>query len=48
MKCREFAKHVEARKEVKDNIYAEQIKAGNFFENNFTLRTGAPKSGSQG
>ena len=32
MKDREFAKHSETRKEVKDNIYAKQSEAGNFFE----------------
>ena len=32
MKYREFAKHNEARKEVKDNIYAKRSKAGNCFE----------------
>ena len=31
MKYREFAKHSEARKEVKDNIYAERSEAGNIF-----------------
>ena len=28
MKYREIAKHSEARKELKDNIYAEQSEAG--------------------
>ena len=49
MKYREFAKHSKATKEVKDNIYAERNKAGNFFfKNNLKLYTGAPKSRSQG
>ena len=47
MKYREFVKHSEARKEVKDNIYANQ--GWNFFlKNNLKLYTGALKSGSQG
>ena len=32
VKYSEIAKHSEARKELKVNIYAEQSKAGNFFE----------------
>ena len=31
IKYRKFAKHSEARKEVKDNIYTKQSKAGIFF-----------------
>ena len=31
MKYREFARPSEARKEVKDNIYAEQSEVGIFF-----------------
>ena len=31
MKYREFAKHSEPRKEVKDIFYAERSEAGNFF-----------------
>ena len=49
MKYREFAKHSEARKEVKDNIYAERSEAGNFFlKKNLKLYTRVPKSESQG
>ena len=47
MKYREFVKHSEARKEVKDNIYANQ-GWNFFFKNNLKLYTGVPKSGSQG
>ena len=32
MKYSKFAKHSEARKQLKDNIYAERSKAENFFE----------------
>ena len=32
MKYREISKHSEARKQLKDNIYAEWGKAGLFFE----------------
>ena len=32
LKYSEIAKHSEARKELKVNIYAEQSKAENFFE----------------
>ena len=32
MKYSKFAKHSEARKQLKDNIYAEQSEAENFFE----------------
>ena len=32
MKYRETAKHSEAIKQLKDNIYAEQSEAGNFFD----------------
>ena len=47
MKYREFVKHSEARKEVKDNIYANQ-GWNLFLKNNLKLYTGALKSGSQG
>ena len=32
MKYSKFAKHSEARKQLKDNIYAERSEAENFFE----------------
>ena len=32
MKYSKFAKHSEARKQLKDNIYAEGSEAENFFE----------------
>ena len=32
MKYSKFAKHSEARKQLKDNIYAEWSEAENFFE----------------
>ena len=32
MKYSEFANHSEARKQLKDNIYAEQSEVENFFE----------------
>ena len=49
MKYREFAKHSEARKEVKDNIYAKWSKAGIFFGKiilNYIL--GSPNLGVKG
>ena len=48
MKQSEFTKHSEARKQLKDNIYAERSKAEIFFENNHKLYTRASKSGSPG
>ena len=44
----EFTKHSEARKQLKNNIYAEHSEAEIFFENNHKLYTRAYKSGSPG
>ena len=48
MKYSKFAKYSEARKQLKDNIYAERSKAENFLKNNHKLYTRASKSGSRG
>ena len=44
----EFTKHSEARKQLKDNIYAEQSEDEFFSENNHKLYNRASKSGSPG
>ena len=48
VKYSEIAKHSEARKELKVNIYAEQSKAGNFLKNNLIFYTRVSKSGIRG
>ena len=48
MKYSKFAKHSEARKQLKGNIYAERSEAENFSKNNHKLYTRASESGSPG
>ena len=46
MEYSEFAKHNEARKQLKDNIYGERSDPEIFLKNNHKLYTRASKSGS--
>ena len=48
MKYSKFAKYSEARKQLKDTIYAERCKMKIFLKNNHKLYTRASKSGSPG
>ena len=49
MKYSEFGKHSEARKQLEDDINAEQSEAKKFFwKNNHKLYNRASKSGSPG